>query len=80
MPRFARPSHMAAARNAQHGTWQRVGEMALGRGTHLRMAESVSPPAPALREKGRYALGASDAPVHPDLLEVPTSAAPVIVR
>src|SRR6476646_9713237 len=40
---FACPPYIAVARNAQHGTWERVGSMALGCGTHLRMAESVSP-------------------------------------
>jgi len=33
--------HLAFAGYAQYGTWQRVGTMALGRRTHLRLAEPV---------------------------------------
>ena len=66
--------------NAQYRTRQRAGDTALGRGTQLRMAESVSPSSPAVRETGRYAPSISNPRVHSDLLEVLASSIPVVVR
>jgi hypothetical protein len=37
--------NLAGWGHGQYETWQRAGAMALGCGTHFRMAESVSPPA-----------------------------------
>jgi serine/threonine-protein kinase len=45
---FACLSNLASDGHAQYETWKRARAMALGCGTHLRMVESVSPPAPAV--------------------------------
>src|SRR5436190_11612245 len=51
----------ALAREAQHRTWQWTRPMAMGDGTNLRLAQSVSPPARALRKASRYPRGIPDA-------------------
>jgi hypothetical protein len=53
--------------------------MALGRRTYLRMAESVSPSARALREKAGYSPRIPYHRVHSDLLEDPKNSAPEVL-
>jgi hypothetical protein len=53
----------------QHGAWERTGPMALGRGTDVRLAESVSATARALRKTGGPSRGILVVGLRSDLLE-----------
>ena len=78
------------AGRAAHRAWQWSGPVAMGRGTHLRLAQSVSPPARPLRQAGRHPRGVPLARVRADLLAVaaqdvegrlrPMPAFPALVR
>jgi len=88
--RSAGASHRALAGHAPHRAWEWSGPVAMGRGTHLRLAQSVSPPARPVRQAGRHPRGVPLARVRADLLAVaaqdvegrlkPMPAFPALVR
>ena len=54
--------------------WEWPGPVAVGRGAHVCLAESVSPPARPVRQAGRHPRGVSVARVRADLLAVSAKA------
>ena len=68
--RIAGAAHRAVARHASHPAWEWIGPVALGRGTHICVAQSVSPLARSLRQASRHPPGVPLARVRADLLAV----------
>src|ERR1700741_2332556 len=58
---------------AQHRTWQRIGALALGSRTDVRLAESVQAAAGALGKAGGHSRGVLVVGVCSDLLALPAS-------
>jgi transposase len=63
-------SHRALAGDASHRAREWLGSMAVGRGAHICLAQSVSPLACAVRKAGRHPRGVPLARVRADLLAI----------
>ena len=65
-------SHRALPGHAPHRAWEWFRPVALGRGAHVRVAQSVSPSARSLRQTDRHPRGLSLVGMRADLLAVPS--------
>jgi hypothetical protein len=71
-PRSSGSPHRALASHAPHGAWEWPRPVALGRGAHVRVAQSVSSSARSLRQTDRHPRGLSLVGMRADLLAVPS--------